>query len=155
MEQHDAGPPGSVPPASWSWQQQQAVSGPGQGLSAEALQQYLLNPAALFQRQLEGSHNANLLQTMGAQLLLPSLAVAQGNLNPGHQGQAGPTGSGGPEAADSLPSNVDEIPGEDKVRLCRFLVRHSLQGISWFHLWSKFFHETWNQLKAYTSPEWV
>jgi hypothetical protein len=125
MEQHDVGTPGSMPPGSWAWQQQQAVSGPGQGLSAEALQQYLLNPAAIFQRQLEGAHGANILQTMGAQLLLPSLAVAPTNLNSGQQGQAGPAGSGAPDGADSVPSNHDEIPGEDKVRLlCRPVVWH-------------------------------
>lgn len=119
MESQDGNTPGSVPPAVWPWPaSSSATPNPVPGLSAEAIQAIYMNPAAFFQRQLDGNpeaYPATLLRSMQAQLLIPTL-TGQGTaaLNPQQSNQV-TSGIGAP-ATDGHDMHIsDDVPGEDKV----------------------------------------
>eukprot|EP00884_Botryococcus_braunii_P006732 jgi/Botrbrau1/1605/Bobra.0185s0020.1 len=118
MESQDPNTPGTVPPAGWPWPaSSSATPTPVPGLSAEAIQAIYMNPAAFFQRQLDGNpeaYPATLLRSMQAQLLIPTL-TGQGAaaLNPQQANQGAP-GTVAPSTDAHDMHITEDIPGEDK-----------------------------------------
>jgi hypothetical protein len=111
MENHDP-TPGSVPPAGWSWPASSSAAPiPVAGLNAEAIQALMLNPAALFHRQLEGNADA---YPFLRNVLLAGQGQAALNSHQQNQGIPAPVA---PVADAQEVHVVDDIPGEDKVRL--------------------------------------
>lgn len=118
MDGQDPSNSGTIAPGGWPWpSSSSAVPAPVGGMSAEALQAYLLSAPAFFRGQLDGNPEAypTLLRTMGAQLLLPTLSgQGQAGLNP-PQATHGTPGTVPPATDAQELQAADDLQGEDKV----------------------------------------